>query len=392
MPNAADELYDPLYHTPQNDLYEIYRDMRDRYPVYHCRLRDVWCLSRFDDVQAAARDWQTFSNANGVDLDRPAEFTGVGNFLDSDPPRHDELRKAVRPFFVPKQIARLEHQVAQHMDELVAGLSGGMQIDLAQELAWALPVWVICRLLGVPTADDQLVHRLVMELETCHPGDDVPSEQAITAVHEFHRYIEDLAEEKRRFPSEDLLSHLVRSEAAGVLRRDEIPGMTVLLFAAGSQTTASLIGNALWLLAEHREAQETLRRGPAELIEATIEESLRMDSPVQYLARCTTKSVRIHDVEIPERADVILIHGAANRDERHFEHADAFDIHRPGQRHLAFGEGIHFCLGAPLARLEARLAIPAFLRAVSSYEIRQPIERLLSHNVRGFQCLPAVIG
>ena len=168
--------------------------------------------------------------------------------------------------------------------------------------------------------------------------------------------------------------------------------MIVLLFAAGTETTASLVGNTLALLAERNDAQEALRRAPADLIDAVIEESLRMESPVQYLARQTAASVRIHDVEIPEGADVILIYGAANRDERRFEHAETFDIHRPPQRHLAFGEGIHFCLGAPLARLEARIALPEFLRAIPSYEIDTPAERLPRHTVRGFARLPAVIG
>ena len=229
---------------------------------------------------------------------------------------------------------------------------------------------MICRLLGVPPADDELVHGLVVELETRHPGDDLQSSgHKLVALRQLQRYAEELAAQKRQAPGDDLMSHLVASEAKGELRGEEIPGMTVLLFAAGTETTASLIGNALFLLAEHRDAQKELRRTPVDLVDAAIEESLRMESPVQYLARQSTTSMRIHDVEVPKGADVILIYGAANRDERRFERAETFDIHRPAQRHLAFGEGIHFCLGAPLARLEARIALPAFLRAIPSYEI-----------------------
>ncbi len=389
---TAPELYDPLYHTPQDDLYEIYRRMRDDHPVYHSERRDVWCLTRFDDVQVAARDWETFSNANGVDLDVPARFFGVGNFIEEDPPRHDVLRKVVRPFFVPKEIAKLEGQIAERVEQLVAGLAGAGRIDIAQDFAWALPIWAICRLIGVPQADDELVHGLVTKLETRRPGDDAPSESMLSALRELRSYAEDLAEQKRRAPGEDLMSHLVAGEADGAPRREEIPGMIVLLFAAGSETTASLLGNTLSLLAEHREAQEALRREPAELIDAVIEESLRMDLPVQYLARQTTTSARVHDVEIPEGADLLLIYGAANRDERHFERAETFDIRRPSQRHLAFGEGIHFCLGAPLARLEARIALPAFLRAIPSYEIEAPVERFSNHTIRGFMHLPAKVG
>ncbi len=389
---AAHELYDPLFHTPQDDLYEIYRRMRDDHPLYHCARRDVWCLTRFDDVQVAARDWETFSNANGVDLDVPAQFFGAGNFLEEDPPRHDLLRKVVRPFFVPKEIAKLEHQVARRVEQIIEELAGRERIDIAQEFAWALPIWVICRLLGVPEADDDLVHDLVTELETRQPGDDKHIERVLPTLRKIHAYAEELAEQKRQAPGEDLMSRLVAGEAEEAPRREEILGLTVLLFTAGSETTASLIGNTLNLLAEHRDAQDALRRRPDDLIDAAIEESLRMDAPVQYLARRLTKSAHIHDQEIPEGADLILIYGAANRDERHFERAETFDIGRPLQRHLAFGEGIHFCLGAPLARLEARLAIPAFLRAFSAYEIEWPTERFCNHTVRGFLHLPATIG
>jgi cytochrome P450 len=389
---TANDLYDPLFHTPQDDLYEIYRLLRDEHPVYHCASRDVWCLSRFDDVQAAARDWQTFSNANGVDLDVPGQFFGIGDFLDSDPPRHDVLRKVVRPFFVPKQIARLERAIGERVEGLAAKIAQEQQVDLAQQFAWALPIWVICRLLGVPQTDDEVVHDLVTDLVTRDPGEDEPPEQSLASLRALHEYAEDLAAHKRRAPGEDLMSHIVAGEAADAPRTEEIPGMMVLLFTAGSETTAALIGNTLVLLAKHPDAQAALRRKPAALIEPVIEESVRTESPVQYLARHTIASARVHDVEIPADADVALLYGSANRDERHFARAEEFDIRRPTQRHLGFGEGIHFCLGAPLARLETRLALPAFLRAVSSYEIEPQTERFRNHIVRGFQRLPARIG
>ncbi|MGA8353932.1 MAG: cytochrome P450 [Solirubrobacteraceae bacterium] len=389
---TSSELYDPLFHTPQDDLYKIYRRLRDEFPVYHCGLRGVWCLSRFEDVQAAARDWQTFSNANGVDLDVPGQFFEIGDFLDSDPPRHDVLRKVVRPFFVPKQIARLQHEITQRVQAIVKELAHAQESDLAQDFAWALPIWVICRLLGVPSTDDEMVHTLVTDLVTRDPGEDAPPECSLDALRELHVYAEGLAEQKRRAPGEDLMSHMVAGEAVGAPRREEIPGMMVLLFTAGSETTAALIGNTLFLLAQHADVQAALRREPSELIDPVIEESLRTESPIQYLARHTQAPVRVHDVEIPADADVVLLYGSANRDERHFDRAEELDISRPAQRHLAFGEGIHFCLGAPLARLEARLALPAFLRAVSSYEIQmQQTERFCNHMVRGFQRLPTRI-
>lgn len=189
------------------------------------------------------------------------------------------------------------------------------------------------------------------------------------------------------------MSALVAGEREQAPRREEILGLTALLFSAGSMAAAALIGNTLRLLAEHPDLQRALRAAPDELIAATIEESLRFESPVQYLARRSTRAVRVHDREIPAGADVILIYGAANRDERRFERADDFDVHRTARRNLAFGEGIHFCLGAPLARLQARIAVPAFLRAAPEYEIDAAgAERFCMQNMRGWLHLPATIG
>lgn len=390
---AAAELYDPLLQSMRDDLYQTYRRMRDEHPVYHCERRDVWCLTRFEDTQRAARDWETFSNANGVDLDIPPRFLGVGNFLEEDPPRHRLLRKIVQPFFVPKEVAKLEQQIAGHVEQLIGQLSGRRQIDIAQELAWELPVWVICRLLGAEEADDRLVLQLVTELETRRPDAGAHAERVTPILHRLHDYIDDLAERKRKRPGEDVMSRLVAGEHQQAPRRDEIRGLAALLFTAGSMTAAALIGNVLWLLAEHPDAQRALRASPQSLIEGTVEEVLRFESPVQYLARRTSRPVRVRHREIPAEADVLLVYGAANRDQRHFDRAEAFDIHRPARRNLAFGEGIHFCLGAALARLEARAAVLAFLQVVPEYEVdAAAAQRFLMPNMRGYLHLPLQIG
>jgi cytochrome P450 len=390
---AAAELYDPLLHNVREDLYEIYERMREDHPVYHCERRDVWCLTRFDDTQSAARDWESFSNANGVDLDIPPRFLGVGNFLEEDPPRHDVLRKVVRPFFLPKEIAKLQWQITRRVEHVGEGLSGADRIDAAQDLAWALPVWVICRMLGAPEADDHLVQQLVTELETRRPDTQRHADRVRPILNRLHDYIDDLAEHKRRSPGEDVMSRLVAGEHRQAPRREEIRGITGLLLTAGSMTAAALIGNTLRVLAEHPDAQRALRAAPQMLIEATVEEVLRFDSPVQYLARRTSRPVRLHDREIPAQADVVLIYGAANRDQRHFAHAETFDIHRPAQRNLGFGEGIHFCLGAALARLQARAVVLEFLRIAPEYEVDEGgVKRFVMPNMRGYLHLPVVVG
>jgi cytochrome P450 len=382
-------LYDPLFQTPQDDLYDVYRELRYHHPVYHNVERDVWCIARHGDVQAAARDWKTFSNADGVDLDTP-RFYGQGDFLDSDPPRHDVLRDVVRPVFIPKAVAKLEAAIAGRVDEIIAGLHERSEADLARDFAWRLPIWVICRLLGIPSSDDGDVQRLVTTLSTKQPGDPAPSAIALSAVHELRGYLSELGDFKRRCPRNDLLTRLVQGRVDGAPTADELPGLAVLLFVAGSETTASLLANSLHLLWRYPAIRDGLHvLGQCRNIDGAIEEILRFETPVQYLGRVTTKSVTVSDVEIPAGARVALLYGSANRDENRWVNADTFDVHRERLRHLAFGEGIHFCLGSPLARLEARVALPAFLRAFPDYEIALSAQRSPSHIIRGFAKLPA---
>jgi cytochrome P450 len=387
-------VYDPLFHTPREELYDIYRRLRADHPVYHNAEREVWCVSRYADIQAVARDWKTFSNAAGVDIDLPRAF-GPGDFLDSDPPRHDELRDVVRPFFLPREIARLERAVAARIDLLIEELRGREDADLAQEFAWRLPIWVICRLLGVPAADDAEVQRMVTQQVKRVPGRAEVPQQANDALAELQAYIAELSAAKRASPAADVLSRLAEGEATGLPRRAEIAGMGVLLFVAGSETTASLLANALDLLARHPAVQEQVRGAvragePRALVDRVVEETLRFESPIQYLSRTTTRDVELCGERLPAGARVALLYGSGNRDERRFERSESFEPDREQKRHLAFGEGIHFCLGAPLARLEARIAIPAFLHAVERYEIVERA-RLATHVARGFERLRATV-
>jgi cytochrome P450 len=387
-------IYDPLFHTPQDDVYDVYRHLRANQPVYCNPEREVWCVSRHEDIQTAARDWKGFSNADGVDLDEPRAF-GDGDFLDSDPPRHDELRNVVRPFFLPREIARLESAVAARVARLIDDLRDRSTVDLAQEFAWRLPIWAICRLVGVPEKDDAMVQRLVTAQMTRTPGRADMPPAAHDALAELRAYIAELSSVKREEPGHDVLSRLVEGEADGTPRSEEIAGMVTLLFAAGSETTASLLSNALNLLALHPAHTERLRaalRSPEgdDAVGRAIEETLRYESPVQYLARTTGSERELAGTRIPAGARVALLYASGNRDERRFERSEVFDPTREPKRHLAFGEGIHFCLGAPLARLEARVALPAFLGAVREYEVVER-KRVPTHIVRGFARLTATL-
>jgi len=380
------ELYDPLFHTPQEDVYEIYALLRDEYPVYHCGRRDVWCISRHEDVQRAARDAATFANSPGVDIDAP-NYMGPGNFLDGDPPRHDVLRNVVRRSFTPKAIGELEGEVERRVADMLTEISGRERIDLAYDYAWQLPIWVICRLLGVPESDDARVQETLLRVFVREPGEsDVPT-GAEVALADLQDYLRGLIEFKRRSSDGRLLSHLVEEATSGVLVQEEVVGMATLFFIAGSETTFALIANALNLLAHDPSAAEQMRHAqdPA-VANRIIDEVLRCESPVQYLARTVNAETTIRGTTIPQGSRAVLIWAAANRDAERWENAERFDVGREPRRSVAFGEGIHFCLGAHLARLEARVAVPAFLRAYPNYEIVEG-KRLQSHIVRGWERL-----
>jgi cytochrome P450 len=386
----AGGVYDPLFHTPSENLYEIYAELRERLPVFHNPVRDVWCLSRFDSVLAAARDWETFSNAHGVDLDVPARFFGDGDFLDSDPPRHDALRALVKHRFIPRNVKQLNGLIEERVEELLDALCEQGEVDLAANFAWELPIWVICHLLGIPQSDYRHVQANMNALNARPAGHDAPPPEALTALGELRRYLLACASEKRRTPGDDMLTDLIREVDRGELESEDLVGMALLMFGAGSETAATLMANGLWLLDCHRDQQRAVRAGEIPLDDA-IEEMVRCESPIQYLCRTTTREVSIDGVDIPAGARVALLYGAANRDERRFPYAERVDMRREGKRHLGFGNGIHFCLGAPLARLETRIALKRFLERVVDYEISGPFVRLENHVIRSIVGLPASI-
>jgi cytochrome P450 len=376
----------PFAHSALDDPFSTYRALRETHPVYHNATRGVWALSRFEDVQRAARDWRTYSSAAGVDLDDTTEVFGPGNFIDSDPRRHDELRSLVRHSFTPRGIGALESKVRRRVRELLAPVveSGGG--DIAKALAWPLPVATVCDVVGFPADDAEQIQTWVAAAIRRVPGEGRSPSSARQAVGEMHDYFAEIAADRRRRPRDDLLSLIATKEVAGGPLSDEIAGLCTLLTVAGTETTFSLIGNAFWLLAEHPERQRQLARDPS-AIPAALEEILRFESPVQYLGRVTTRDVEVHGTIIPAGERVALIFGAANRDERRWEHADRFDIGRAPMRNLAFGEGIHHCLGGPLARLEGRVVLEEVTRNMPDFVLDGRPQRSSTYTTRGFDSL-----
>jgi cytochrome P450 len=388
MAQATEIEYDPFSFEIQEDPFEIYRYLRDERPVYQNERRGFWALSRFADIQQAARNWQTFSNLPGVELDEMVELIGEGDVLNMDPPRHDQIRHILRDSFIPKAIARLEPRVRTRVGALLDGCLESGEADLAHDFAWPLPIGMVCDLLGVPEEDSPQVLEWVQMLEIRDPGSSKIPKVVWEAVEAIKEYLVGLIREREKSPRDDVLSVIAKARAAGELEENEIAGLAFILILAGSDTTASLLSNSLLVLEHHPDQLQLLQKGAVDLPLA-IEELLRFESPVQNLARTATSSVTLHGEMIPEGARVLLIYGSGNRDERRFEDPDRLDLAREKKRHLAFGEGIHHCLGAPLARLEARVAFEEFFKRVAHYETAGPLERIQSHATRGLVRYPA---
>lgn len=383
--------YDPFSQLCHDDPYPTYAWLRRHAPLYHNPARSFWALSRFDDVQAALRDWQTFSSEQGNDIDPVGTQFGVGNFIDLDPPRHDELRGVVRGRFTPKAVRGLERHVHRLVTRLVARLSQSRSADLVAEFARPLHVELISDLLGIPNRDRPMLTDLFVRTMARTVGKAEIPEVSREASAELRDYLRRALADRRRRPREDLLTQVALAEVNGEFLGEEAVGICFQLFAGVVDTPANFLANALGLLAAHPDQRARLASNPS-LIPNAVEELMRYESPEQNVARVTTREVRIHEGVIHEGERVVLILASANRDERRFRDADRLDVVRELPRHVAFGEGIHFCLGAPLARMVGRVALEVFLGAIPDYQLGSAPRRIAKQSSWGFSYLPVEWG
>lgn len=393
---SAPLTYDPYAYEVHEDPYPIYRRLRAEAPVYRNERLGFWALSRHADVLAGFKEWQHFSNRNGVSLDVDAfheNAESTMSFLAMDPPRHDRLRALVSKGFTPRRVSELEPRVraitALHLD----ALAGRDACDVIPDFAGKLPMDVISEMLGVPSEDraqlrtwaDTVVHR-----EEGVQG--LPPAAAQSALRMLHYFTEMLADRRVR-PRDDLTGALIAAEIDGDRLSDrEIIGFLFLMVVAGNETTTKLLGNALYWLWRHPGERDRLR-ADASLVPRWVEETLRYDNSTQALARVAARDVELHGDKIRAGDRVVLLVGSANRDERAFPDADRYDLLRDTSASLSFGQGVHFCLGASLARLEGRVALEEFWRRFPDYEVDPAgIARVHSVNVRGFASLPISLG
>jgi cytochrome P450 len=359
--------FDPYSEAFFEDPWEIYRWLRDEQPVYHHEGLGFWAVSRYDDCVEVHRDTATFTSTRGVTLDqlRSAAFGAVvdqvASIIMMDPPMHERMRKLVSRAFTPRRVAEWEPVVERVVGGFLDGLAGARSFDAVVDLSGPFPVEVICEIVGVPAADRQQIRHWTDAMLEREIGNPFPPAAGIEASMAAHRYMVDLVADKRRHPDDDMIGHLlgaeVEREDGTVERLDdlEVAHFVSLLTAAGAETVTKLVGNGVMTFAEHPDQLSRLRAEPR-LAGPAVEEVLRWRAPSQYQGRFSMQDRELHGTTIPAGNPVLIVTGAANRDPRAYDQPDRFDIGRTGPLGISFGHGIHYCIGAHLARLEGRVA------------------------------------
>ncbi len=370
--------------------YEWYRTMRATQPVFYDEEHQIWHIFKYADALRIVNDAATFSSdprtTLGLEPEGPAPL--LSTMLRLDPPRHRQLRSLVTGAFMPHVIAQWAPRMTIITQELLDKVPSANEIDVVRDLAYPLPITVIAELLGIPLEMREEFKRWSDALvsDASEEGKDSISED----LQSMYTYFSLVIEERRRHPQNDLMSSLLAATIEGQrLSEGELIGFCVLLLVAGNETTTNLIGNAILCLDQNPGVVEQLRNNPA-LLPSVIEESLRYLSPIKAMMRFTKRATTISDKQIDTQQKVNVWFASANRDEAQFPNSDRFDIQRESNHHLAFGHGIHFCLGAPLARLEARIALTALLeRFPGRWHVRKvPLQPIRSHFVFGVKNLP----
>ena len=399
MSAATEVAFDPYDYAFQDDPYPTYRRLRDEAPVHHSAADDLWVISRHADVFGVLRDDETFSNRMGVSLDATAwspDAHRVMSFLALDGAEQSRIRKLVSAAFTPRRVRELEPEVRALTDRYLATTfarsADGGAADWIGDFAGKLPMDVISEMMGVPEADRDEVRRLADLVVHREDGvRDVP-QAGMEASIALMTYYSEMVRQRRRQPTDDLTSALLAAEVDGDRLRDgEIMAFLFLMVVAGNETTTKLLGNALYHLSAHPEQRAQVLADSA-LVPAWIEETLRHDTSSQMLARYVVSDAEVAGVTIPAGAKALVLLGSANRDERVFTDPTSYDIGRDKaelSQILSFGTGRHFCLGANLARLEARVVLTELAQRVADFEVHADrAVRVHSTSVRGFASLP----
>jgi len=393
--------YDPYDFGIDADPHPVWRRMRDEAPLYRNDKHDFWALSRFQDVEAGMLDWRSYSSARGsvLEIIKAGITIPPGVMLFEDPPLHDVHRSVIARAFTPRRMAAIEPQVRAFCARSLDPLVGGGGFDFIGDLGSQMPMRVIGMLLGIPEADQEAIRDTIDESLRLEEGEPTGANSHRVAragaagalsMGNFPEYIE----WRRKHPSDDLMTELLGAvfvDDVGVERRlrdDELVSLIGLLAGAGNETTTRLIGWTGFLLDRFPD-QRRLLVADRSLVPNAIEEILRFEAPSPVQARTVMRDVEHYGTRVPEGSVLLLLNGSANRDERQFENPDRLDVRRELDHHLSFGYGIHFCLGAALARIEGRVALEEVLARWPDWQVdhdRAVMAR--TSTVRGWERLP----
>ncbi len=387
--------YDPYDYAIDADPHPVWRRLRDEAPLYRNERHDFWALSRFEDVLAASLDHATYSSARGTVLELiRLENRPEVSIIFMDPPEHDRLRALVSRAFSPRRIAELEPSIREIVRSTLDPLVGSRGFDYVADFGAKVPMLVISTMLGVPREDREQIREWTDQLLHRDPGEVDPDARILELGGKMMGYFSRYVAERRRSPRDDMMTDLLQAELEtddGGKRRlsdPEVLAFIMLLSGAGNETVARLLGWAGSVLAQHPAERAKLVARPG-LIPSAVEELLRYEAPSPVQARSVTRDATWHGERVPEGSVLLLLTGSAGRDDRQYPDPDRFDVERDVGRHLSFGFGTHFCLGASLARLEGRVALEEALARFPTWEVEwDAAERVHTSTVRGWAKLP----
>ena len=395
---GSEVYYDPYDFAIDDDPYPVWKRLRDEAPLYYNEQHDFYALSRYADVDQALLDWETYRSGQGtlIDVIKSGVQVPPGVILWEDPPLHDLHRSALARVFTPRRMAAVEDRVREYCRRCLDPLVGTDRFDFVADLGASVPMRTIGFLLGIPESEQETVRGQVDEhirLEDGGPG--AYTQQTFADAGSM---VAEYVDWRYRHPSDDLMTELIEVEVEEEdgskrrLTRDEVVMYTTMVAGAGNETATRLIAFAGEQLALHPDQRHALA-DDLSLVPQAIEEVLRFEAPSPVQGRVTARPSEHHGQTVPEGSIMLILNGAANRDERVFDEPDRFDIQRAGTRHLSFGKGLHFCLGAALARLEGRVALEEVLTRWRDWEIDYAsAHKAHTSSVRGWAALPARLG
>ncbi len=394
--------FDPLSREFQRDPYPFYDVLRAETPILYWKDWNIWFLTSYDDVYTLLRDRRLGRTMDHVlpresrsvksfpDWEAPSHKLSDHSMFDKEPPEHTRLRSLVHKVFTPRRVESLRERIQHITNELLDGVQARGEMDILEDFAVPLPVTVIAELLGVPEADRHRLrpwsHDIVAMYELNHTEEQ--GRRAVQAAIEFSDYLRELAARRRREPQDDLITALALVEEAGdQLSEDELISTCVLLLNAGHEATVNVIGNGMWALLQRPEQMRLLMENPG-LVKTAVEEMMRFDTPLQLFRRWVLEDMEYKGYTFKQGTEFGLMFGAANRDASRFPNPHDMDITRQDNPHISFGGGVHFCLGAPLARLELQIAVETLIRRMPNLRlVDDPPEYRDTYVIRGLKTL-----